>query len=162
MDGDLFMKKIVSVFAALIIISSAIVAYAADIAALDKVNVMMTREKVLAILGSPTEKTLMAKDLIVETYSISDALPLIQTGCIYDAKKNLVGQSFVFQGNAEKEILERLKKHGYFPLSREIISSRLAGFDDDTGRPVVAVIEHHENLTTITTFEKSFYESRVK
>lgn len=156
------MKKIVSVFAALLIISSAVVAYAADIAALDRVSVLMPREKVLMILGSPAEKTAMANGLIVEIYSISDALPLIRAGCIYDAKKNLVGQSFVFQGNTQKEILNRLKRHGYVPLPQKSSSLRLAGFDDDTGRPVVAVIEHHENLTTITTFEKIFYESRVK
>ena len=156
------MKKTVSIFTALLIISSVVVAYAVDIAALDKVSVSMSREKVLTILGAPAEKTAMANGLVAEIYFIQNALPLIHAGCIYDQKKNLVGQSFVFQGNTRNEILDRLKNHGYVPLQQEGSSLRLAGFDDDTGQPVVAVIEDHENLTTITTFKKSFYESRVK
>jgi hypothetical protein len=156
------MKKILSFFASVLLILSAVAVYAADIAALDKVSVLMPRAKVLTLLGAPAEKTAMSNGLIVEIYSIHDALPLIHAGCIYDAKNLLVGQSFVFQGNAEKEISERLKKHGYSPLSKDGNPLRLAGFDDDTGQPVVAVIEHQENLTTITTFEKGFYESRIK
>jgi hypothetical protein len=122
----------------------------------------MTKEKVLTLLGDPAERTATANGLTVEIYSVQDAQPLILTGCIYDRENILVGQSFVFQGNAKKEILARLKQHGFTPLPGEVDPRHWAGFDDDTGRPLVAVIEEKENLTTITTFEKSFYEAQAK
>ncbi|MEN6621977.1 MAG: hypothetical protein ABFD50_10555 [Smithella sp.] len=156
------MKKKIFIFIILLIVFPAVAAYAIDIVALDKVNVLMSREKVLTILGQPAEKVGSTNGLTVEVYQVSNALPLISSGCIYDSKENLVGQSFVFQGKIEKEIIHRLKIRGYISLSIKDNISRLAGFDDDTGHPLVAVIERHENLTTITTFEKSFYESRVK
>ena len=156
------MKKIVVFFVLLLLICWAVAAHAVDIAAIDKISVLMPREKVITILGAPAEKTVMANGLIVEIYPASNALPLIHTGCIYDSKKNLVGQSFVFFGNTGDEILQRLKVHGYVPLQQEGGFRRLAGFDDDTGRPVILVIEHHENLTTITTFEKNFYEGLTR
>lgn len=155
------MKKKILILAVLLVIFP-VAAYAVDIVALDKVSVLMSREKVLMILGQPAEKAGSANGLIVEVYHVSNALPLISSGCIYDSKENLVGQSFVFQGKIEKEIINRLKIRGYVYLPVKDNISRLAGFDDDTGRPLVAVIERHENLTTITTFEKSFYESLVK
>jgi hypothetical protein len=159
---EIFMKKLVPLFVALLMVSFAAFAYAADIVALDKVNVLMPREKVLQIMGTTDEKTTTADGLTVEIYQIPVAAPLIHAGCIYDHRALLVGQSFVFQGNTGEEIFGRMQKHGYVPLKQGGRSLRLAGFDDDTSHPVVVVIEHHENLTTITTFEKSFYESRVK
>jgi len=49
------MKKILSVFSALLIITAAVAAYAADIAALDKVTILMPREKVRPFWGSCPE-----------------------------------------------------------------------------------------------------------
>lgn len=73
-----------------------------------------------------------------------------------------MGQSFVFQGHETAKIAERLKKHGFQPLPEQGGSLRLAGVDDDTRRPLVAVIAEDDNLTTITTFEKAFYEAHVR
>lgn len=156
------MNKILSFFVAILLTFWASIVLAVDVATLDKVSVLMTRDKVLAILGKPAEKTVLSGGLAAEIYSVSDAHPLIYAGLIYDAKNILVGQSLVFQGQARKDIVERLKQQGYTLLPNTGDSARLAGFDDDTGRPLVVVIEHHENLTTITTLEKVFYEQYVK
>lgn len=155
-------KEKIFILITLLVVFPAVAAYAIDIVALDKVSVLMSREKVLMILGEPVEKVKSVNGLTVELYQVANALPLISAGCIYDSKENLIGQSFVFQGKIEKDIINRLMIRGYISLPVKDNLSRLAGFDDDTGRPLVAVIGRHENLTTITTLEKIFYESRVK
>ncbi len=98
------MKKLAPLFVALLMGSFAAFAYAADIVSLDKISVLMPREKVLQIMGTADEKTTTAGGLTVEIYQIPYAAPLIHAGCIYDHRALLVGQSFVFQGNAGEEI----------------------------------------------------------
>jgi hypothetical protein len=158
----IYMKKILPVFVFIMIICGAVSVYAADIVALDKISILMPKSKVLSVLGAPRETVMLAKGLKVEVYPVDDALPLIHSGCIYDKDGLLVGQSFVFQGHSSGKIAERLKKHGFTPMHNQTGSLRLSGVDDDTKQPLVAVIEEHDNLTTITTFEKIFYEAHVK
>ena len=45
---------------------------------------------------------------------------------------------------------------------RKGASFRLSGKDDDTGRPIVVTIGENNDLTTVMTFEKGFYDRRVK
>lgn len=156
------MKKTLPVFVMIMILCAAASVFAADIVALDKVSILMPKTKVLSILGSPQEMVTLAKGLKVDVYLVDSALPLMHSGCIYNATGLLVGQSFVFQGHTVDDITERLKKHGFVPMRKKENSLRFAGFDDDTKQPLVAVIEEHDSLTTITTFEKTFYEAHVK
>ncbi len=156
------MKKVLSIFVIIMILCAAASVFAADIVSLDKVSILMPKTKVVSIIGSPRETVTLAHGLKVDVYPVDSALPLTHSGCIYSEAGLLVGQSFVFQGRTTDEITERLKKHGFVPMQKKEKPLSFAGFDDDTQRPLVAVVEEHDNLTTITTFEKSFYEIHVK
>lgn len=156
------MKKILPVSVMIMILCAAASVFAADIATLDKVSILMPKTKVLSILGVPRETVTLAKGLKVDVYPVDSALPLMHSGCIYNETGLLVGQSFVFRGHTADDITDRLKKHGFVPMQTKENPLRFAGFDDDTKQPLVAVIEEHDNLTTITTFEKTFYEAHVK
>ncbi|PKN20297.1 MAG: hypothetical protein CVU71_00415 [Deltaproteobacteria bacterium HGW-Deltaproteobacteria-6] len=156
------MKRFIPLFVFVLILSAAVHVVAADIAAVDKISILMPRAKVLSILGSPRETVTLDKGLKIEVYPVESALPLTHSGCIYGNDGLLMGQSFVFQGHETAGIVERLKKHGFKPLPAQEDSLRLTGVDDDTGRPLVAVIAEHDHLTTITTFEKAFYEAHVR
>jgi hypothetical protein len=156
------MKKVLSLFVFVLILHASISVFAADIAALDKVNVLMPRERVVSILGIPQVTISLAKGLSVEVYPVERALPLTHAGCIYDPSDVLMGQSFVFQGREATRIAERIRKYGFKPLPKQEGSQRFAGFDDDTGWPLVAVIAEKDDMTTITTFEKNFYEVNIQ
>lgn len=159
---DFYMKKIFSILVLIVILWAPVSVFAADIVAIDKVSILMPKTKVLSILGSPRETVTLAKGLKVDVYPVDSALPLMHSGCIYNEAGLLVGQSFVFQGHTAGDIAERLKKNGFVPMQKTEHSLRFAGFDDDTRQPLVAVVTEQDNLTTITTFEKNFYETHVK
>lgn len=156
------MKKVLPLFTVVLILQVAVNVFAADIATLDKVSILMPRERVVSVLGIPQVTMSLAKGMRVEVYPVEHAAPLVHAGFIYDPSDVLMGQAFVFQGHEATGIAQRLKNHGFKPLTKQGDSRRFAGFDDDTGWPLVAVIEEHDNLTTITTFEKTFYEVHVK
>ncbi len=153
------MKKMVSIAVMIVILCAAADARAVDLAAVDRVSVLMPKAGVLSILGNPDETMTLPSGLKVDVYRVPSAPPLIYSGCIYDQNDVLMGQSFVFQGREVGSIFERLKKNGFMHIQKAPGPLRLTGFDDDTGRPLVAVITEENNLTTITTFEKAFYEA---
>ncbi len=156
------MKKILYLFMFFAMVAAATGAPAADIVSLDRVSVLMPKVKVLSILGPPDETAQLGGGLNVDIYRIVNAMPLVRSGCIYDDGGSLVGQSFVFAGTMAGNAGERLRELGFSLLDRKVDSLRLAGRDDDTGLPLVAVIYESEGLTTLTTFEKGFYDRRVK
>lgn len=156
------MRKIVSVLVFLLIAALASSGFAADLTALDRIHVLMHREKVLEIMGNPAEESTASHDLKVDIYHIPDATPLNQAGCLYNSQNILVGQSFVFEGHNGAQIHEYLQKLGFTPLMKGDSIGRLAGFDDNAAHSLVVVIERHGDLTTITTFEHGFYKERVK
>jgi len=41
-------------------------------------------------------------------------------------------------------------------------SGSFRGIDDDTGRPIIVTIGENNDLTTVMTFEKGFYDRRGK
>lgn len=156
------MKKTGVVFILSMMLWVTVSAYAADSAALDKVSVLMSKKQVLDILGAPDELAALPGGLKAEVYFVKLSEPLLHAGCIYSPDGILMGLSFVFSGHTAKDILDRLKHHRFSPMPGPANAARLAGADDDTGRPLVAVVTEHDNLTTVTTFEKAFYESQVK
>lgn len=156
------MKKSLPVFVLILILCAAATAFAVDMASVDKVSILMPKQKVLSLIGNPHETVTPAKGLKVDVYPVDAALPLIHAGCIYDQDGLLMGQSFVFQGAIAGKIAERLNKLGFSPMQTKDGALRFAGVDDDNGRPLVAVVAEHDHLTTITTFEKNFYEAHVQ
>ncbi len=62
----------------------------------------------------------------------------------------------------DKEAAEHLKKLGFTVMEEHGGTLRLLGKDDDTGQPIVVNIALNNGLTVITTFEKGFYDRRVK
>ncbi len=161
-EGEIEMKKRLSVLVLILILFAANNVFAVDVISLDKVAIFMSKAKVLSLLGTAQEVVTLGKGLNVEVYSVEAALPLTHSGCIYGQDGILMGQSFVFQGHTAANIADRLKKHGFTPLPQKEGTLRFAGVDDDTGRPLVAAISENDNLTTITTFEKAFYEAHVQ
>lgn len=154
------MKKVALLFLIFLMGTTAASALAVDIGTLDRVHVLMPKAKVLSLLGHPDDTTQHGA-VKVDVYRVTNAMPLMRSGCFYDGDR-LVGQSFVFQGNSAREVAERLKKGLFSTLEGKGTSLRLVGRDDDTGRPLVAIVTENDGLTTVTTFEKGFYDKRVK
>ncbi len=135
-------------------------AFAADINALDKVSVLMPKSKVVSILGTP-DNTGEIGGLKVEMYTQGGANPLVSAGYLYENESALAGHAFIFKGNVAKQTAERLQQIGFALLEGSGASFRLFGKDDDTGQPVMITIGESNDLTTVITFEKSFYDRRV-
>lgn len=133
---------------------------AAELAALDRVSVLMPKTEVVAILGSP-DSVMDMGGLLVELYMVNHAEPLLSAGYFYEKNQVLGGHSFIFKGDVAAQTAARLKIHG-FTVQEELKEYiRLSGKDDDTGRPIVVTISRIGDLTTVTTFEKNFYERRA-
>ena len=132
-------------------------ASAADLRSLDRVSVLMPKSQVLTILGAP-DMTLHLTGLMVDLYAVSQAGPLVSAGYFYEKDLILAGHSFIFQGSVAAEAEARMKDLGFTVLEEKRGSARLAGKDDDTGRPIIVTIGQTNDLTTVTTFEKGFYD----
>ncbi len=137
-------------------------AMAISIESIDKVSVMMPRSTVLNIMGDPDEVGKLGFGLTADIYGLKGPDPLVGTGCIYDENQILAGQVFVFSGTIATETAGQIKMAGFTVLENRDDSFRFAGKDDDTGQPLVVVVKESEGLTIVMTFEKSFYERRIK
>lgn len=155
------MKNKLSILVLILTLVATTAAFAVDIDSLDKVSILMPKPEVLSILGEPDETVTHASGLRVKVYKVKDAFPLSHFGSIFQ-DGFLIGQSFVFHGRSADEITDRLQKHGFVPMLPRTGPQRFTGLDDDTGRPLVAVIEEGEHMSTITTFEKQFYKAQVE
>jgi hypothetical protein len=137
-------------------------AIAVDINALDRVSVLMTKPNVLSLLGAPDNVIDVGSGLKADIYKLNNMEPMVGAGCIYEDDQRLAGQTFIFQGEMDKEAAEHLKKLGFTVMEEHGGTLRLLGKDDDTGQPIVVNIALNNGLTVITTFEKGFYDRRVK
>ena len=135
---------------------------AVDINALDQVSVLMTKSKVLSLLGMPDDVGKAGNGLEMDIYRVNDMSPMIGAGCIYEDNQRLAGQAFIFQGEMDKETAERLKKHGFVVMEEKKGTLSLLGKDDDNRQAIVVNIALNNGLTIVTTFEKGFYDRRVK
>ena len=133
--------------------------FAIELATLDRISVLMPKSEVVAILGAP-DKVADLEGVAVELYQLHDAAPLLSVGLLYEHERALAGTALIFKGNTVAATLARLKQHGFRALEEKGDYLRLEGKDDDTGRPVIVTISRLEDLTTVTTFEKAFYEQR--
>ncbi len=137
-------------------------ALAVDIGTLDRVSVRMSRSEVVALLGTPDEVAELAGGMAAEIYRVTGQAPLVGTGCIYGDDQRLVGQSFILQGELGSAAAGRLVQLGFTVLDSSEGHVRLVGRDDDTGHPLVARISHDHGMTVVTTFDKDFYDRRVR
>lgn len=157
------MKKVVNILIGIsMVLMLAGWAAAADINTLDRVSVLMTRSQVISMLGSPDNVIEVGNGLKADIYKVKNMEPMVGAGCLYEDDRHLAGQSFVFQGEMSREASERLKKHGFTVVDVKKGDMLLAGKDDDTGKPLVVHIVTDNGMTVVTTFEKSFYDRRVK
>jgi hypothetical protein len=156
-------KRIIQTTAGIVIFFIVVcTARAIDINALDNVSVLMNKSKVHSLLGTPDEIDELSGDLKVELYRVNKMAPMVGAGCIYGESRQLVGQAFVFQGEMGNDAADRLKKNGFVLTEEKEGAFRLLGKDDDTGRPLMIHIIHDNGLTVIMTFEKHFYDRRIK
>ena len=58
--------------------------------------------------------------------------------------------------------MERLIKNGYTLLEAKESSKILTGKDDDTGLPLMAFVFENSGMTVVMTFEKSFYDRKIR
>jgi hypothetical protein len=151
-----------SMTVAVLIVLTVVAVHAADIDALDRVSVLMPKSAVLSILGKPDSAHETAGGLKIDLYTLADTNPLAGAGYFYDSDSRLGGHAFIFRGNVARIAADRLREHGFTLLDEATETYRLAGKDDDTGSPIVVTISEHADLTTITTFDKGFYDRRVQ
>ncbi len=149
-----------SIIPAVALIFCACAASAADLKALDRVTMLMTKNQVTAILGAP-DKVADMGGLMVDLYMVSQAEPLVSAGYFYEKNSVLAGHTLIFRGDVTSRTAARMKEHGFTSQMEAGEYIRLAGKDDDTGHPVVVTISRIDELTTVTTFEKGFYERRA-
>lgn len=134
--------------------------FAVELAALDRISVLMPKAEVVAILGKPDKVTDLG-GLTVELYQVHNAAPLLSFGLFYEHEHALAGSTLIFKGDVTADTLTRMKKYGFRSLEEKGAYTRLEGKDDDTGHPIIITISLLEDLTTVTTFEKAFYEQRT-
>lgn len=156
------MKKtiVTAVFMAVVILIGC-PAMAMDITTLDKVNILMPKAEVKALLGEPNREGDLILGLNAEVYDVKDIKPLIGVGCIYN-DNDLVGLAYLFENTTAAQAVERLKTDGFVHYKTADGVDRLSGKDDDTGEPIVVVILEEGGLTTVITFEKTYYEKTLK
>ena len=154
-------KKTWSILWVILILVPAATASAVDLAALDRVSVLMPKARVVSILGAPSEIASMGP-LKVELYRVTGASPLVSAGCIYEKEETLAGIAFIFQGDLAIETAKRLRENGFTLSGGRGTAVRLSGKDDDTGLPVVVTIDVNNELMTVIAFEKGFFERTVR
>lgn len=144
----------------LFVLTTASASFAADLQSIDRTSVLMTKNQVMAILGAPDTVTDMG-GLTVELYLVPGGGPFVSVGYIYEDDRYVAGHTFIFSGDVAARTAARMKTIGFTILEERGDYFRLTGKDDDTGRPIVVTIGRINDLTTVTTFEKGFYERRA-
>jgi len=137
-------------------------AHALDLASLDRVSVMMSMDQVRSIAGPPTEMRAVTPELTLAMWTMSDAPGMHAAGGIFDARGALIAQAYVFAGSLGDQVLERMRSLGFKATTGADGVTRLYGPDDDTGRPLVAVIDDRGETTTLFAYEQNEYERRSK
>jgi hypothetical protein len=161
------MKTNLTGMAMILFFSLAATAMAVDISALDRVSVLMPKEKVLSIMGAPDETGTITMGLKAEIYKVagvpkSDTGSMLGAGLVYDTNSILKGQALMFDGRVARQSAEHMREIGFTLAEEKENSFRLLGKDDDTGLPIVVLIFEQEKMTTIMTFEKEFYDRIAK
>lgn len=134
---------------------------ALDLPTLDKISVMMSRDQVRYIAGMPDEATGLAPDLTLETWNMTGTPGMVAAGGVFDARAALIAQAFVFAGETGDVAMDSLRKFGFRVIAGGDGVTRLYGPDDDTGRPLVVIVDERPDLTTVFAYDQSEYEKRL-
>jgi hypothetical protein len=137
------------------------IACALDLPTLDKVAVMMSLDEVRKIAGAPDETTRVEPEFTLATWTMTDAPGMAAAGGIFDARNVLIAQVYVFAGETGAQALASLREFGFKVVENPDGTVRLYGRDDDTGRPLVVVIDQQPETTTVYAYEQGEYEKRV-
>jgi hypothetical protein len=135
-------------------------AVAMDMEALDRVAVLMPKDQVQALIGSPDE-TIYVGDLDIGLYPFRNDSVMAGTACIYENRERLVGQIFFFNGKAEKTAVERMIKNGFTLLETGRAATTLTGKEDDSDRLLLTSIFEDSGMTMVMSFEKGFYDRQI-
>ena len=136
-------------------------AAALDLRALDKMSVMMSLDQVRYVAGPPDEMSRMAPDLTLATWKMTGAPGMIAAGGIFDGRNALIAQAYVFAGEGGAEALASLRGFGFKAVDSADGVTRLYGPDDDTGRPLVVLVDERPETTTVFAYEQREYEKRL-
>lgn len=136
-------------------------ACALDLPTLDKVSVMMSRDQVRAIAGTPVSAAALAPDLTLETWNMTGAPGMLAAGGIFDARGALIAEAFVFSGDTGYVAMDSLRAFGFKVVTGPDGVTRLYGPDDDTGRPLVVIIDERPDATVVFAYEQKEYEKRL-
>jgi hypothetical protein len=136
-------------------------AAALDLATLDKISVMMSRDQVRYIAGPPEAAASIAPDLTLETWNMTGAPGMIAAGGIFDARAALIALAYVFAGETGGVALDSLRKFGFKVEQGKDGVTRLYGPDDDIGRPLVVIVDERPGVTTVYAYEQREYEKRL-
>ena len=136
-------------------------AAALDLPTLDKISVMMSMDQVRYVAGAPDEMSRVAPDLTLATWRMTDTPGMVAAGGIFDGRSALIAQAYVFAGETGAQALASLKSFGFKVVDGADGVTRLYGPDDDTGRPLVVIIDERPDTTTVFAYEQNEYEKRV-
>jgi len=137
-------------------------ARALDLATLDRVSVMMSMDQVRAIAGTPTETRAVTPELTLAMWTMDNVPGMLAAGGIFDRRGALIAQAYVFAGSLGDQVLERMSALGFKATTEADGVTRLYGRDDDTGRPLVAIIEDRGETTSVFAYEQGEYERHAK
>ena len=129
-------------------------AAALDLPTLDKISVMMSMDQVRYVAGAPDEMSRVAPDLALATWRMTDTPGMVAAGGIFDGRSALIAQAYVFAGETGAQALASLKSFGFKVVDGADGVTRLYGPDDDTGRPLVVIIDERPDTTTVFAYEQ--------
>jgi len=136
-------------------------AAALDLPTLDKVSVMMSLDQVRYVAGPPDEMARIAPDLTLTTWKMTGTPGMIAAGGIFDGRNALIAQAYVFAGETGPEALASLRRFGFKVVAGPDGVTRFYGPDDDTGRPLVVLVDERPETTTVFAYEQREYEKRL-
>ena len=152
--------RAIATIAGLAVAGAALHAHALDLASLDRVSVMMSMDQVRAIAGPPAEMRAVTPELTLAMWTMNDVPGMHAAGGIFDARGALIAQAYVFAGSLGDQVLERMRALGFKATTGADGVIRLYGPDDNTGRPLVAVIDDRGETTTLFAYDQGEYERR--
>ena len=135
-------------------------ALALDLATLDKISVMMSRDQVRYMAGPPDEAMQLAPDLTLETWRMTNVPGMIAAGGIFDTRGALIALAYVFAGETGDVALNSMRGMGFKVETNADGVTRIAAVDDDTGRPLTVIVDERPPTTTVFAYEQREYEKR--
>lgn len=136
-------------------------ALALDLPTLDRVGVMMSLDQVKQIAGAPDGLARIEPEFTLATWTMQAAPGMIAAGGIFDRRNALIALAYVFAGRTGTEALASLRGFGFRVDDLPDGGVRLYGNDDDSGRPLVVVIDEQPDATTVYAYDQAEYGKRI-